>query len=250
MDCRWLALEVTDLGVAEFYRDHLDLSVRAEDDTKVRLAAGTADLVVRRPEGVPRGGLHTHYALSIPGPAYDDWYDRLSATFDLHEEQFGPVRSLYFDDPAGNCVELMGDAERGGDTEGGAGDGDGDETGDARDGIVGMAEVVLEVRDLDRAVAFYRDLGCEAVDRGSGRRRVRLSAGAFDLELWEPHLGIAGARGAVHVDLGITADPDQALAAVGDRARGVERVQVADGRGGGAGVRLLDPDGHTLTFVR
>lgn len=233
MDCRWLALEVTDLAVASFYRDHLDLPVRAEGDDEIRLGAGRADLVVRRPEGVPRGGLHTHYALSIPGAAYDRWFDRLSGSFDLHEEQFGQVRSLYFDDPAGNCVELMGNAE-----------------GDADGGVAGMAEVVLEVRELGRATAFYRDLGCAVVDRGGNRRRVRLSAGAFDVELWEPHLGIAGARGGVHVDLGIQGDPEAVLSAVGDRAREIERMTVPVADGEAAGVRLLDPDGHTLTVVR
>lgn len=219
---RWLALEVKDLdAAAAFYREHLDLRARRADDREVAFAAGDAEFLLRRPDGVPRGGLHTHFAFSVLDGEYDEWYDRLAAEFDLHEERFGPVRSLYFYDPAGNCVELMSD-------------------GDGSGGVVGIGEVVFEVADLDRATAFYTDLGFEFVDRGDRRERVRLTAGPFDVELWEPHLGIADARGGVHVDVGFDADPDAALDAVGDRCREVQRTD--------NGVRVVDPDGHSLTF--
>ena len=221
---QWLALEAKYLDPAvEFYREHLDLAVRARTDDEVRLAAGPTDLVLRRPSGVPRGGLHTHYAFSVPSGTYDDWWDRLSNTFDLHEERFGPVRSLYFYDTEGNCVELMGSD-------------DGEEST-----VTGLVEVVLEVESLDRAEAFYRALGMEVVDRGANRKRIRLSAGPFDFELWEPHLGLADARGGVHVDLGFTADVEDAVEAVGDETLSTERLE--DGS-----VRVRDPDGHYLTF--
>ncbi|MFC6938771.1 VOC family protein [Salinirubellus sp. GCM10025818] len=221
---QWLALEVKYLDPAvEFYRSHLDLEARERTENEARLAVGPTDLVLRSPSGVPRGGLHTHYAMSVPSGAYDDWWDRLSASFDLHEERFGSVRSLYFYDTEGNCVELMG-----------SDDGD-DET------VTGLVEVVLEVESLDRAEAFYRALGMEVVDRGGGRKRTRLSAGPFDFELWEPHLGLADARGGVHVDLGLTADVERAVAAIEDEALSVEWFE--DG-----GARVRDPDGHYLTF--
>lgn len=224
---RWLALEVKELdAVAGFYRDTLDLQARHADDREVAFEAGDTDFILRRPDAVPRGGVHTHYAFAILDAEYDDWYDRLKTAFDLHEEQFGSVRSLYFYDPAGNCVELM-------------------TTGDHGTGVVGVAEVVLEVADLDRATTFYTDLGFESLDRGEDRRRVRLTAGSFDLELWEPQLGIADARGGVHVDLGFIADPTAALDAVGDRCRTVERLD-----GEKHGIRLVDPDGHVLTVRR
>jgi catechol-2,3-dioxygenase len=223
-DLRWLALEVKYLDPAvEFYRTHLDLAFRKRTDDEVRLAVGPTDLVLRRPSGVPRGGLHTHYALSVPSGGYDDWWDRLSDTFDLHEETFGPVRSLYFYDTEGNCVELMGS-----------------DGGDRRT-VTGLVEVVLEVESLDRAETFYRALGMEVVDRGANRKRIRLSAGPFDFELWEPHLGLADARGGVHVDLGFTADVGDAVEAVRDEALSVERLGDGD-------VRVCDPDGHYLTF--
>jgi len=219
---RWLALEVKYLDRARaFYTDHLGLAVAEETEEEVRLDAGAHELVLRRPTSVPRGGLHTHYAFAIPGEEYDDrWAALEEAGFDLTEYTFGTSRSLYLDDPDDHCVEF---GERG---EG--------------QGITGIFEIVLEVAALDRAVEFYTDLGFEPVDHGSGRERVRL-AGPVDLELWEPHLGLADARGGVHVDVGFSAEePEVTAEAVSDRACAVESI---DG-----GTRILDPDGHYLTI--
>ncbi|SEW10904.1 VOC family protein [Natrinema salifodinae] len=220
----WLALEVKYLDPAQaFYAETLDLPVRERGANELAFAAGDTDLVLRRPEGVPRGGLHTHYAFSIPESEYDAWWDRLGEEYDLEEMQFGSARSLYLYDPDGNCVEL----------------GQQDVAGP---GIDGIFEVVLEVEDLDRSRAFYEDLGFETVDVGDARKRVRLH-GPMALELWEPHLGIADARGGVHVDLGFaTDDPAAALEAIGDRVRSVERE-------GDDEVVVRDPDGHFLTFT-
>ncbi len=222
---RWLALEVKYLDRARsFYEAFLDLEVRRETATEAALAVGETDLILRTPSTVPRGGLHTHYAMSIPAVEYDDWYDRLDERFDLVEHRFGAARSLYFYDTEGNCVEL---GERS-DTEG--------------TGVSGVFEVVFEVEDLPRALGFYETLGFDVVDEGEDRERVRLSCGAFDVELWEPHLGLADARGGVHVDLGIAADDPQEVAdAVAEDALAVTGV---DG-----GVRVRDPDGHYLTLV-
>jgi catechol-2,3-dioxygenase len=221
---RWLALEVKALDrVQSFYEAFLDLDVRERADSEVRLAAGETDLVLRAPGSIPRGGLHTHYALSIPAGEYDGWHGRLGERFDLHEETFGDARSLYFYDPEGNCVEL----------------GEGDVAGP---GVDGCFEVVLEVETLERAEAFYEELGFDPVDRGGDRRRVRMTCGDFDLELWEPHLGIADARGGVHVDLGIATDDAEATA---ERARR-DALAVTDVK---EGLRLRDPDGHYVTLV-
>ncbi|WP_306060141.1 VOC family protein [Natronococcus wangiae] len=220
----WLALEVKYLEPARrFYAETLSLPVRDERENECVLAAGETDLVLRRPDGLPRGGLHTHYAFSIPAAEYDDWWDRLSDEYDLEEVQFGSAKSLYLYDPDGNCVEL------------GQRDVDGP-------GIDGVFEVVLEVESLERARPFYEDLGFETVDVGDDRKRVRMN-GPMALELWEPHLGIADARGGVHVDLGFeTSEPTAALEAVSDRVRHVDAVD--DER-----VVVRDPDGHFLTFT-
>ncbi|WP_435364127.1 VOC family protein [Haloarchaeobius sp. DYHT-AS-18] len=221
---RWLALEVKYLGSAmEFYGETLGMAERRRDESEVAYAAGDTDLVLRRPSSVPRGGVHTHYAFSIPADEYDDWWDRLADEYDLDEHVFGEARSLYLYDPDGNCVELG-------------------QTNVTGPGIDGIFEVVLEVADLHRAESFYRALGFDVVDRGENRTRIRLQ-GPMALELWEPHLGLADARGGLHVDLGFDGDPDAVVDAVGAAARSVERLD--DG-----GVRLLDPDGHYLTVDR
>jgi catechol-2,3-dioxygenase len=219
----WLALEVKYLEPArEFYAGRLGLTVRERGPDELVCEAGGTDLVLRRPDGVPRGGLHTHYAFSIPAAEYEDWWDRLAEEYDLEEAQFGPARSLYLYDPDGNCVEL----------------GQRDVAGP---GIDGVFEVVLEVEALDRSRAFYEALGFETVDVGDDRSRVRLQ-GPVALELWEPHLGIADARGGVHVDFGVRTDDAEATA---ERAR---RDALAV-REGDDGLRLRDPDGHYVTLV-
>lgn len=223
--CRYLALEVKYLDRAvSFYEAFLDLEIRTETDAEVTLAVGETDLVLREPGPVPRGGLHTHYAFAIPDTEYDEWYERLAESFDLVEHTFGDARSLYFYDPDGNCVEL---GERGIDGT----------------GLCDIFEVVLEVEEMHRAVAFYEDLGFDVVDRGEGRNRVRLSTGTLDLELWTPQRGLADARGGVHVDLGVAAaDPTAIAEGVRDDALAVEERD--------DGVRIRDPDGHYISLIQ
>ena len=108
--------------------------------------------------------------------------------------------------------------------------------------IVDMDHVAIRVSDLDRALDFYQALGFEVTDRGDERKRVRLTTGEFDLELWEPHLGLADARGGVHVDFGVsTPNPENIADTVREEALAVESVP--------NGVRIRDPDGHYLSLV-
>ncbi|MFT4946937.1 MAG: hypothetical protein ACI8TL_001175 [Natronomonas sp.] len=161
--------------------------------------------------------------MSIPRGEYDSWFERLDERFDLAEHAFGDSKSLYFYDTEGNCVEL------------GQSDVDGP-------GIGGMFEVVFEVETLDRAQSLYERLGFETVDEGDDRKRVRMSAGSFDIELWEPHLGLADARGGVHVDIGVEVDDAEAIV---ETVRGeVTAVTEIDG-----GYRIRDTDGHDLSLV-
>jgi len=222
----WFTLEVKDTDrMASFYDAFLELDVVATDDEETVLAAGDTELRLRTPGDIPRGGLHTHYALTVPEAEYDDWYDRLEDRFDLVEHTFGDARSLYFYDPEGNCVELGERSQE-----------------DDRSGVVGLFELVLEVEDLNAAVSFYERLGFDIVDDGREDGRVRLTTGEFDLELWSPRLGLADARGGVHVDFGVTADDPGGIAReVADDALAVTSIE--------GGVRIRDPDGHYLTLV-
>ena len=247
----WLALEVKYLEPARrFYEETLSMTVRPDDNRRsmrngpsgtekrtddaddesntgqeIAFEADESDLVLRRPTGIPRGGLHTHFAFAIPAASYDDWWDRLEdAGYDLEEVQFGNAKSLYCYDPDGNCVELG-------------------QRSVAGPGIDSIFEVVLEVESLTNAEPLYAAMGFETVDRGSSRRRIRMN-GPMALELWEPHLGIADARGGVHVDLGFEAsDPAAVGDAVSDRVCSV--TNCADGS-----VIIRDPDGHHLTIHR
>lgn len=219
----WLTLEVKYLApVLPFYTERLALPVVRESVHGAVLGAGDTELRLWTPGPVPRGGLHVHFAFSTPANEYDEWWNRLEDDYDLVEHEFGTAKSLYLYDPEENCVEI-GQAN----TEG--------------SGITGIFEIVLEVEELQTAEAFYRALGGELVSRGERRKRVRLDMGPVDLELWEPHLGLADARGGVHVDIGFTADdPAEVAAHVADAAPSIEPVA--------EGVRIRDPDGHYLTI--
>ncbi|MFD1686597.1 VOC family protein [Halobellus litoreus] len=241
-----LGLEVKSLARArEFYEGRLGFD-GAEGGPETAVAYhvgvdGDADptrLLLRRPTDTPRGGVHTHYAFSTTPAAYRAWRRRL-ADLDPVEFSFGASDSLYVDDPDGHCVEI-GSVDREGAVE--AADLATDTEGERAPPLTGIFEVVLEVTDLPRAEERYRRLGFEVVDRGDERRRVRLD-GPVALELWEPQLGIADARGGLHVDLAFAApNPDAAVEAGAPWAAGPHPV---DG-----GVRVVDDDGHVLTFLR
>jgi catechol-2,3-dioxygenase len=228
------ALEVHHLDrAAGWYETHLGLD-GARGEHEARYEVGETTLVLREPSTVPRGGLHVHYALATPADTYEDWLAALQREFDVVEFDFGGARSLYVDDPDAHCVEI-GTADPGSVEAGAAPAGPDDRP------LTGVFEVALEVEALDRAEAFYSDLGFSAVDRGDDRDRVRLD-GPVALELWEPQRGIADARGGVHADLRFeTVDPERAANAVSERACAVDVLD--DGSR-----RVRDPDGHYLTF--
>ncbi|XVH31372.1 VOC family protein [Haloferacaceae archaeon DSL9] len=229
-----LALEVKSMERARaFYVDRLGLTPSADSDTdrtddadngdECRFHVGETELILRRPRRIPRGGLHTHYAFTTGADAYDGWVERL-ADLDPDEHAFGSYRSLYVDDPDDHCVEI------------GSLDSDAEERG-----LADIFELVLEVESLERAERLYTALGFEVADRGETRRRVRLR-GPFDLELWEPQLGLAAARGGVHVDFGLeTDDPEAAVEAIESMVSDVTRLE--------DGIRVRDPDCHYVTFA-
>ena len=222
-----LAVEVADLSRATlWYTDRLGLVPVERTPTETVFDVGGTRLVLRRPASVPRGGLHVHYALETPAREWPAWRARFP---DAETATFGDARSVYPFDPDGHCPEIAG-------------------FGDDGRGLTGVFEVVLEVASRADAERAYRELGFEPVDRSEQRRRVRLrgpadAADPIDIELWEPQLGLADARGGVHVDLELrVADP----VAAARRAFGDHPAVHPHERDGS--VELYDPDGHHLVL--
>lgn len=237
-----LGLEVKYLDRARsFYESTLGRVPTRRTDSRVEYPVGDTCLRLRRGKTTPRGGLHVHYAFEAPAEDYEGWKRRLAA-LDPEEVSFGSYRSLYVDDPDDHCVEIGGknrtDAAE--DTDEPA------NTGGTELRLTGIFEVVLEVTDLGRSEGFYQTLGFEAVDRGEDRRRVRLRGPSgprepFDLELWEPQLGLADARGGVHVELGIRVEDP-----VGRANELVELGNCHETNPGPSSTSVVDPDGHRL----
>ncbi|MDZ7731062.1 MAG: fosmidomycin resistance protein [Natrialbaceae archaeon] len=220
----WLALEVKSIERARaFYEGELELTPSRVESTEVRYQVGKSELRLRRPTAVPRGGVHTHYALSVPPAEYDVWWDRLDESHDLEEAIFGDARSLYCYDPDGHCVEIGQQPVEG-------------------PGIDGIFEVALEVASIERALEFYRRLGftyTNSIDDKSDRIRM---SGPIALELWEPRLGIADARAGNHVAMGFTYD--QAGAVPEPESETPEQIIERD-----RNIRVVrDPDGHFLAL--
>lgn len=219
MQVSWLALESKYIeSPRSFYTERLKLDIVRETEHEVTFGVGDSRLVLRAPHSVPRGGLHTHYAFSTGD--YEAWLNRLQ-DLDPVEHDFGGSRSMYFYDPLGNCVEIGGRGDDG--------------------GLTGIFEVVLEVENLEHSLEFYTQIA-EPYGNSGERRRVRLDAGGFDIELWEPHLGIADGQGGVHVDIGIGTDnASKTVENLEDTALSMEETN--------RGWRVKDPDGHYLTFI-
>jgi catechol 2,3-dioxygenase-like lactoylglutathione lyase family enzyme len=121
----------------------------------------------------------------------------------------------------------------------------------------GLLELVLEVQDLERAVAFYRDLlGMREVVRwGAERPAVWLELGPHQvLGLWPPSSGgpgkgIHGARGGAHVHFAYFVEPGtlgswrDRLEAAGQPVEGPLEFQQ------GSSIFIDDPDGNAVELA-
>jgi catechol-2,3-dioxygenase len=116
-----LTLEVHDRDAMErFYGDVLGLEVLAREDDRTWLAAGPATRLglwlPGEKEYGDEGGRHVHYAYAAAPGRLDDLAERLGGAGIEHR---GPVaheggdRSLYFEDPEGNVVEIWDFFHRG-----------------------------------------------------------------------------------------------------------------------------------------
>ncbi len=211
----WLAIEGEDeAAVRSFYGDVLELD-RSGNDTFV---AGDTELHLRRPGVTSPGGAHVHFAFTTGADALGHWRATLEAYGDVVSHDFGGFESLYVVDPSGHCVEV---ANRGASGR----------------SLTGIFEVVLAVENLNRAIRRYEAIGFTTTSRSDNRPRVRLTVGPFDLELWEPHRGLADALPGAHVDLGFVADADAATTAAVDAGY----TPVGEHS-------VMDPDGHRIGF--
>lgn len=115
-----LVIEVADLAVStRFYEDVIGLRIVQRwgaDRPAVWLDMGdTAALGLWSTQAAVgalangRGGAHVHFALRLPHGSIDDVQARLEGlSYEILRIEFDDGnRSLYLDDPDGNCLELM-----------------------------------------------------------------------------------------------------------------------------------------------
>lgn len=127
--------------------------------------------------------------------------------------------------------------------------------------LLGLDHVVFRVRDIDRALAFYRDvLGC-ALERSledMGLYQLRAGRSLIDLVPVESELGrmggaapgdpAVGGRNVDHIALRIEPFDPAALRAHLE-AHGIEMGEVArryGAEGQGPSIYIQDPDGNTV----
>lgn len=124
--------------------------------------------------------------------------------------------------------------------------------------LLGLDHVVFRVRDIDRALAFYRDvLGC-ALERSledMGLYQLRAGRSLIDLVPVESELGRMGGaapgedgRNVDHIALRIEPFDPAALRAHLE-AHGIEMGEVArryGAEGQGPSIYIQDPDGNTV----
>ena len=181
----WLALQSSDLGAAtSFYHERLDLNLVSTSETEHEYRVGETTVLLRTPDHPTPGGAHVHYAFTTGPDGFDYWVQRLAEDFDLTFHDFGTFQSLYCFDADEHCVEIAS-------------------LGEGGTALSGIFEVVLQVRDIDDAIPWYTQLGFTPGERDPDRPRIRLTSSQLDLELWEPHRGLADALPGEYVDLGI-----------------------------------------------
>ena len=118
--------------------------------------------------------------------------------------------------------------------------------------VTRISELVLEVRDLVRAVAFYCDVLGLSVIRQSEQRAWLLAGGGTRIGLWTPELGpgIANGRGGSHVHFAFhvaDADFDETVARL--EAHGlVAEIHDSRDESRGRAVYVCDPDGNVVEF--
>jgi catechol 2,3-dioxygenase-like lactoylglutathione lyase family enzyme len=117
--------------------------------------------------------------------------------------------------------------------------------------IEGIDHLVLTVRDVDRTVAFYGDLGLERIDFDGGRVALACGDQKINLHLAGHELSPAAARptpGSGDLCLRLAGALDEAVARLAERGIGVEvgPVPRTGARGPLRSVYVRDPDGNLV----
>ena len=116
--------------------------------------------------------------------------------------------------------------------------------------VTGVSELVLEVVDLEAAVAFYTEaLGLPLVERWEHREAAWVMAGdRTRIGLWRPQVGLARGRGGVHVHYALHLAEEHYDAAVERLRAGGHAVEehVFDGYDGSRAAYVDDPDGNVV----
>lgn len=180
----WLGLAITDQAATRTFYDRL-FGAPCTDGPLLRYPVGDTELRLYPPASAHGGGRHVHYACSTDAAGYRAYTDALAAMVPTEEHDLGVYKSTYAFDPDGHCIEFA-DREQ------------------AATEIISLFEIVLEVASLERSLAWYDRFDPTVMDRGTARRRLRLDMGPFELELWEPQRGLAGARPGVDVRIGVS----------------------------------------------
>ena len=114
--------------------------------------------------------------------------------------------------------------------------------------VQGVSELVLEVVDLEAAEHFYAVvLGFPVVERSPGRTWL-MAGKQTRIGLWEPQLGIAKARGGLHVHYAFRIDDgdfDDAVARLRGHGHEPEIVSFDDDERGRS-FYVTDPDGNVV----
>ncbi|HEV8461785.1 MAG TPA: VOC family protein [Gaiellaceae bacterium] len=113
--------------------------------------------------------------------------------------------------------------------------------------VTGINEIVLEVLDLEKAVAFYGDaLGLPLYSRSDDR--AWFVAGRSRIGLWRPQIGLAQGRGGVHVHYAFNVLEDD-FGSIVDRLRALDPEVISfEDEGRGRAVYVTDPDGNVVEF--
>jgi len=220
----WLALEAKYLEVAgTFYEETFGLTCRERGADELVFAAGDTDLVLRRPAALPRAGSTRTLRSRSPRPSTTTGGTASTTTTTSRRRALAPPDRSTCTIPMATASNSVNRTSRGRESTASS-------RSSSRSRISSARRPSTRISDSKRSTRATTESASD-------------STGRWPSSSGEPHLGIADARGGVHVDLGFETDePAAALEAVRNRIGSLERESNEN-------VVVRDPDGHFLTFT-